>query len=149
MYRNSLEIVVNRQIREQKESEYEKTVKLLNLMNKKEKEKGQVQLSEAARQNLERNAELWKAESVYVKLEDGETRVLQFNPERIKEVEGQYGARVQYMVIDPNYSDKGEKKFEAGKQTSRDIDAQLRQGIRLLKIRLGTGTSTKYSVSPA
>ena len=53
------------------------------------------------------------------------------------------------MVIDPNYSDKGEKKFEAGKQTSRDIDAQLRQGIRLLKIRLGTGTSTKYSVSPA
>ena len=57
VYRNSLEIVVNRQIREQKESEYEKTVKLLNLMNKKEKEKGQVQLSEAARQNLERNAD--------------------------------------------------------------------------------------------
>jgi hypothetical protein len=111
---------------------------------------GQVQLSEAARQNLERNTELWRAESQYVKLEDGEERVLQFNPERIKQVEGQYGVRIQYLLIDPNYADKGEKKFEAGKQTSRDIDTQLRQGIRLLKIkRLGKGTDTKYSVAPA
>jgi len=45
---------------------------------------------------------------------------------------------------------RGEKKFEAGKKTSYDIDAQLRQGNRLLKIRrLGEGTETKYSVSPA
>jgi hypothetical protein len=110
----------------------------------------QVQLSEKARQNLEQNAELWRGESEYVKLEDGETRVLQFNPEKIKQVEGQYGLRIQYMVIDPNYSDKGEKKLEAGKQTSHDIDSQLRQGNRLLKIkRLGSGVETKYSISPA
>jgi hypothetical protein len=116
-----------------------------------QQQKEQVQqLSEVARQNLEKNAELWRSESVYVKLEDGETRVLQFNPEKIKQVEGQYGIRIQYRVIDPNYSEKGEKKFEAGKKTSNDIDAQLRQGNRLLKIRrLGTGTETKYSVSPA
>ena len=101
------------------------------------------------KKNLERNAELWKAESVFIKLEDGETRVLQFNPEKIKQVEGQYGIRIQYMVIDPNYADKGEKKFEAGKKTLNDVDMQLRQGNRLLKIkRLGTGTDTKYSVSP-
>lgn len=117
-------------------------------------ESGQVQneqvLSEKAKQNLERNTELWRAESEFVKLEDGETRVLQFNPEKIKQVEGQYGLRIQYMVIDPNYSDKGEKKLEAGKQTSHDIDAQLRQGNRLLKIkRLGAGVETKYSISPA
>lgn len=119
--------------------------------------KGQVQseqqvqeLSEEARKNLERNSELWRAESVYIKLEDGEERVLQFNPEKIKQVEGQYGIRIQYMVIDPNYADKGEKKLEAGKKTSNDIDAQLRQGIRLLKIkRLGSGTDTKYSIAPA
>ena len=110
----------------------------------------QVQLSEAAKRNLERNAELWRAESQYVKLEDGEERVLQFDPEKIKQVEGQYGVRIQYLVIDPNYSDRGLKKFEAGKKTSNDIDAQLRQGIRLLKIkRLGVGTDTKYSVAPA
>lgn len=113
-------------------------------------QKEQVQLSEAARKNLEENAQLWKAESVYVKLEDGETRVLQFNPEKIKRVEGQYGIRIQYLVIDPNYSEKGDKKFEAGKKTSQDIDTQLRLGNRLLKVkREGTGTDTKYSVSPA
>jgi hypothetical protein len=113
---------------------------------------GQVQngLSEIAKKNLESNAELWKAESVFIKLEDGETRVLQFNPEKTKQVEGQYGLRIQYMVIDPNYSDKGEKKLEAGKIMSHDIDSQLRQGNRLLKIkRLGSGVDTKYSVSPA
>ena len=118
---------------------------------KEQVQKEQVQeLSEIAKQNLEKNSALWKAESVYIKLENEETRILQFNPEKIKPVEGQNGIRIQYMVIDPNYSDKGEKKFEAGKQTSRDIDAQLRQGNKLLKIRrLGTGTDTKYSVSPA
>ena len=109
---------------------------------KEQVQKEQVQgLSEAAKQNLEKNSELWKAESVYIKLEDGETRILMFNPEKMKQVEGQYGIRIQYMVIDPNYSDKGDKKFEAGKKTSNDIDTQLRQGNRLLKIRrLGTGT---------
>lgn len=113
-------------------------------------EQKQTELSEVAKQNLERNTELWKAESVFIKLEDGETRILQFNPERIKHVEGQYGIRIQYLVIDPNYSDKGDKKFEAGKKTSSDIDAQLRQGNRLLKIkRLGSGKDTKYNVSPA
>jgi len=122
-----------------------------------QKQEGQVhdeqvqnQLSEAGRQNLDKNAELWRAESQYVKLEDEETRVLQFDPDRIKHVEGQYGIRIQYLVIDPNYADKGEKKFEAGKKTSNDIDTQLRQGNRLLKIRrLGIGIDTKYSVSPA
>ena len=53
-------------------------------------------------QSLQKNSELWKAESVYVNLEDGETRVLQFNPERTKQVEGQYGLRIQYIVIDPS-----------------------------------------------
>jgi hypothetical protein len=116
---------------------------------------GQVQekkgeLSEEARRNLEENAELWRAESEYVKLEDGETRILQFNPEKIKRVEGNFGPRIQYLVIDPNYSDKGFKKFEAGKRTSNDIDAQLRQGNRLIAVkRLGSGTDTKYSISPA
>jgi hypothetical protein len=113
---------------------------------------GQVQneLSEAAKQNLERNAELWKSESVFIKLEDGETRVLQFNAEKIKQVEGQYGLRIQSLVIDPNYADKGDKKLEAGKLLSHDIDKQLRLGNRLLKIkRNGNGTDTTYEVTTA
>jgi hypothetical protein len=68
-----------------------------------------------------------------VKLEDKETRVLQFNPEKIEPVKGQYGIRISYTVIDPNYADKGPKKFEAGKLTSK-IDSLLREGKTLLKI---------------
>jgi hypothetical protein len=64
-----------------------------------QKEQQVQQLSEVATQNLQKNSELWKAESVYVKLEDGETRILQFNPEKIKQVAGQYGLRIQYMVM--------------------------------------------------
>jgi hypothetical protein len=41
---------------------------------------GQAQLSEVGRSNLEKNAELWRAESIFVKLEDSEKRVLQFDP---------------------------------------------------------------------
>ena len=126
------------------------SIPMSNTTLKQEQETKQIELSEIAKRNLEGNTELWKAENVFIKLEDGETRILQFNPEKIKHVEGQYGIRIQYLVIDPKYSDRGDKKFEAGKRTSNDIDAQLRQGDRLLKIkRLGSGKDTKYSVSPA
>lgn len=107
------------------------------------------QISETAKQKLEANSELWKEQSDYVKLEDGEKRVLRFDPEKIKHVEGQYGTRIQYAVIDPNYPDK-EKKFEQGKTTSKEIDKYLAQGHLLLKVqRIGAGKDTKYVVQPA
>ena len=108
------------------------------------------ELSEIARRNLDSNTELWKAESKYIRLEPGETTVLKFDPEKIKHVEGQYGPRIQYSVIDPNYSDKGEKKFETGKLTSKQIDSLLRQGKTLLKItRQNEGKETTYNVESA
>jgi hypothetical protein len=108
------------------------------------------QISEEARKNLESNTELWKAESKYIRLEPDETVVLVFNPEKIKHVEGQFGPRIQYSVINPNYSDKGEKKFETGKLTSKLIDAQLLQGKNTLKItRQGEGKETSYNVEAA
>jgi hypothetical protein len=83
-------------------------------------------------------------------LEPGETTVLKFIPEQIKHVEGKFGLRISYTVIDPNYSDKGEKKFEASKLTSRMIDSILSQGKNLLKItRVGSGKDTSYIVEAA
>lgn len=84
-----------------------------------------------------------------VRLEDGETRVLKFNPEQLKIVEGQFGLRIRYTVIDPNYPDK-EKKLDAGKLLSKDIDKYLKLGDTLLKIqRIGSGKDTKYIVQAA
>jgi hypothetical protein len=42
-------------------------------------------------------------------------------------------------MVDPNYSDKGEKRFEAGKLTSKKIDSLLSQSKTLLKIRQFAG----------
>jgi hypothetical protein len=73
-----------------------------------------------------------------------------FNPEQIKQVETKFGPRISYTVIDPNYSDKGDKKFEASKLTSRKIDSLLSQGKTLLKItRVGSGKDTSYDVEVA
>jgi hypothetical protein len=108
------------------------------------------ELSEIAKSKLNSNAELWKAESKYIKLEQDETIVLQFDAEKIKHVEGKFGPRISYSVIDPNYSDKGEKKFEAGKLTSKKVDSLLSQGKTLLKItRIGSGKDTSYNVEAA
>jgi hypothetical protein len=83
-------------------------------------------------------------------LEPGETVILHFNPEKIKHVEGQFGPRIQYSVINPNYSDKGEKKFETGKLTSKQIDSLLLQGKSTLKTtRQGEGKETSYIVEAA
>jgi hypothetical protein len=112
-------------------------------------ETSQKQLSDEAKQRLEQNAELWREMSEFVRLEDGETRVLKFNPEQIKIVEGQYGPRIRYVVIDPNYPDK-EKKLEAGKLSSKEIDKYLTQGHTMLKIqRIGSGKDTKYIIQAA
>lgn len=80
-------------------------------------------------------------------METGETVALKFNPEKIKHVEGQFGVRISYTVIDPNHSDKGEKKFETGKLTSTQIDSLLLQGRTLLKVtRQGEGKETTYKI---
>jgi hypothetical protein len=52
--------------------------------------------------------------------------------------------------MDPNYSNNGEKKFEAGKLTSKKIDFPLSLGKNLQKItRVGSGKDTSYNVEAA
>jgi hypothetical protein len=60
----------------------------------------------------------------------------------------QYGIRIEYAVIDLNYSDR--EKFPTAKTTSKQIDAYLHQGKKYLKItRDGSDKSTYYNVIPA
>jgi hypothetical protein len=70
-------------------------------------------------------------DSKFTKLQIRGKRVLQFNPEKIEQVEAEFNGkksqRYRYAVVDPNNSHQ-EKYLEVGKRTSEDIDAYLSEG---------------------
>lgn len=103
---------------------------------------------------MKRNAELREKDNRFIKIEPSEKRVLEFNPEKIEQVEAEFNGkksqRYRYTVTDPNNGNKHEKCLEVGKRTSGDIDEYLREGNTLLKIqRFGLGKDTRYHVTPA
>jgi hypothetical protein len=88
----------------------------------------QPQLSAKAKENLRKNAELRQRDSKFVKIQAGEKRILEFNPEKIEPIEanfnGKKSQRYRYTVIDSNYPNE-EKNLEVGKQTSEVIDTYV------------------------
>ena len=111
------------------------------------------ELTQKAKDNLRKNAELRQKDSKFVKIQAGEKRILQFNPEKIDPIEtdfnGKKSQRYRYTVTDPNNGSQ-EKYLEVGKQTSEVIDTYLIEGHNLLKIqRFGSGMDTRYHVTPA
>ena len=113
----------------------------------------QQELSEKARQNLQRNAELRNKDSKFFNPQPGEKSIWIFDAEKIqpveKEFDGKKVQRFQYIIQDPNNSDY-EKYWTVSKRTSEQIDAFLSQGHRLLKIqRIGTGKETRYNIMPS
>jgi hypothetical protein len=111
-------------------------------------------LSPKAKENLQRNAELRQKDSKFIKLQPGEKRVLQFNPEKIEQTEAEFNGRktprYQYAVRDPNSGTNQEKYLTVGKRTSEEVDSYLMEGHNLLKIqRFGLGKDTRYHVIPA
>jgi hypothetical protein len=90
----------------------------------------------------------------FIKIQPSEKRVLEFNPEKIEQVEREFSGKksqgYRYAVIDSNNGSKQEKCLEVGKRTSEDIDGYLIEGHTLLKIqRFGSGKDTRYHVTPA
>ena len=110
------------------------------------------QLSEHARINLQRNAELRNKDSKFVSLQPGEKIVLLFDPEKIepmeREFDGKKVQRFQYTVKDTN-TDR-EKIWTVSKRLSEQLDTFLSEGHTLLRIqRVGLGKETRYYVLPA
>ena len=114
-------------------------------------------LSEKARGNLRRNAELRtnrriKRHSMLI-LRDGEEVIRIFDPDQIepREIEfennGDKKQKIDYTVTDPNTGDL--EIIPASIKVSGDIDALLIEGHRLLKIRReGLGKyDTRYYVT--
>jgi hypothetical protein len=114
------------------------------------------EISEKARQNLERNAQIREnkdEDSKYAKIQSGEKVVWMFNAENVEPVEQEFNGRkvqkFQYAIIDPNKPNQ-ERYWTANKMTSEQIDAFLNEGQTLLKIqRIGSGTDTRYNIMAA
>ena len=110
-------------------------------------------LSPKAKENLQKNASLRQKDNKFIKLQPSEKRILQFNPEKIEQVEAEFNGkktmRYIYAVTDPD-NENQEKYLGVGKQTSEEIDSHLSEGQMLLKIqRFGLGKDTRYHVIPA
>jgi hypothetical protein len=110
------------------------------------------ELSEEAKQVIQRNIEARQRSSKFVKLQAGEKKVLLFVPEKTEQIEadfnGKKSLRFRYTVIEEG-SDQ-EKYFEVSKRTSEDIDTFLMEGHTKLKInRSGSGVDTRYLIVPA
>jgi len=113
-----------------------------------------VELTEKAKENLQRNEESRNKESIYVKLQPGEKITWQFDPEKIDQVElefdGKKNRRYQYAVINPDEPDQQEKYFTVSKRASVVIDTYLAEGVSILRVhRIGAGKDTQYLITPA
>ncbi len=125
--------------------------------NQNEKTKENIEnntLSEKAKENLRRNAEIRQKNNKFIKIQPTEKKILRFNPEKIEQKEvdfnGKKSMRYIYTVTDPSNNSNQEKQFEVGKRTSEDIDLFLNEGKTLLKIqRFGLGQDTRYHVTLA
>lgn len=86
-------------------------------------------LSEKAKENLRKNAESRQNDSKFVKLQPGEKKNVQINPDGIRqtitEFNGIKSKRYEYPVIDLASGNNQEKVLTVGKRTSEDIDAFL------------------------
>jgi hypothetical protein len=99
------------------------------------------------------NKELEKfIEGNYIGIKDGETRVLQFLPNKTKIVEkndfnGKPTKRVQFTAIDINDAQRLEKIFELSRMHVGKIYDELKKGKTVLEIsRFGSAKETRYLV---
>jgi hypothetical protein len=110
------------------------------------------ELSEEAKQTIQRNIEARQQSSKFIKLQPGEKKVILFVPEKTEQVEANFNGKnslhFRYTVLEEG-SDQ-EKFFEVSKRASEDIDALLLEGYVKQKIsRSGLGVDTRYHPVPA
>jgi hypothetical protein len=90
-------------------------------------------------------------QSAYLKIQDGETKTIQFDPNKFQivdnEFDGKVTRRVEYKVTDHD-SDQGEKTLSMALLNARQINEFLKKGRTLLEIhRIGSGRRTRYNIS--
>jgi len=110
-----------------------------------------IELSAKAKEIIKKNIEARKQDSKFVRLQPGEKKVLEFDPEKTEQVEAEFNGkkslRFRYTV-----TEEGSilaKYFEVSKRVSEDIDAFLMEGHTRLRLqRSGSGVDTRYLIVP-
>jgi hypothetical protein len=91
-------------------------------------------------------------EGQWIKIEDGETRVLEFLRDKTQVIEkkdfnGNMTQKVQFIVIDIESDNKAEKKFEVSRRHAAKFYAEHKKGNSILEItRFGAGIKTEYQI---
>ena len=91
-------------------------------------------------------------EGDYITIKEGESRVLEFDINKIKLVDrtgfsGNPVKKVQFLVVDPQDEQQREKKLELSKKHVPKIYNELKKGRTVLEIfRKGLGKQTEYHV---
>lgn len=111
------------------------------------------QVSEQTQAIFQEIEEERQKQGKFIKLQSGETRTFQFNPEKIvisdDEFEGKKSKRVHYSVIDPKLAMEGEKILPMSLTNAISINALLKKGLNLLEVkRIGADRNTKYTFAP-
>lgn len=110
-------------------------------------------ISDEARKKMDQIESESQKQSGFIKLQSGETKTIQFNPEKFEIVEDEFQGkktrRVYYSVIDPSMAMEGEKKLPMSLTNSTHINELLKKGFNLLEIkRIGSDRNTKYIFTP-
>ena len=109
-------------------------------------------LSDTAKENLRRNAELRNKGSKFLSFQPDEKKVLLFDPEKIKPVEREFDRKMvqKFDYTVKEVSTDQEKIWPVGKTISEQIDSFLSEGHTLLRIqRVGLDKETRYHIIPA
>lgn len=110
--------------------------------------------SQEEQNNLSEIEQVLDKSSQYIRIEPGDSEILQFVVGRkIEEVEkpynGQLFRKISFTVVEPENNDNSEKFFEVGRRSARLIIAKLKAGNTLLKMeRIGSGKETLYVPTP-
>jgi len=114
---------------------------------------GNISVSEQAQTVFRQIEEERQKQGKFIKLQSGETRTLQFNPNKVQLTEDEFESkkvkRVHYSVIDPKMALEGEKILPMSLTNAISINALLEKGLNLLEVkRIGADRNTKYTFAP-
>ena len=101
---------------------------------------------------LDEVKEVAEENSKFIKMKSGQTMILQFDPNKIYEIDREYEGKkskaIEYDVVDINSGQ--EKTITFSLSWALNLNAVLKEGFRIIKVtRTGEKLETSYNFVPA